>query len=246
MNLLLLPEGTPAHGEVIVRGRQFQHMRDVQRMAVGDSMRVGIVNGLLGSAQIVHWADEHATLHIDCEQPAPPKAKITVLLALPRPKMLKRIVQMLVTLGVNELVLLNSYRVEKSFWSTPWLAEDAIAEQVLLGLEQAGDTVPMTVRLAPRFKPFVEDELPALLADKQGLVAHPRLAAQPIAHLAARQTPRHWLLAIGPEGGFIPYEVDKLVASGLTPVDLGARILRVDTAVAVAVAQLHSVNASLA
>ena len=38
-------------------------------------------------------------------------------------------------------------------------------------------------------------------------------------------------LAIGPEGGFIPYEVKKLTFLGFTPIRLGERILSTETAV---------------
>ena len=45
-------------------------------------------------------------------------------------------------------------------------------------------------------------------------------------------------LAIGPEGGWIPYEIDLLANAGLQPVQLGARILRVETAVTALLARL--------
>jgi RsmE family RNA methyltransferase len=136
-------------------------------------------------------------------------------------------------MGVQRLVLMNSYRVEKSFWDSPWLAEDAIREQLLLGLEQAKDTVLPEVILAPRFKPFVEDTLPALCQNTRCLLAHP-IAPQPCP-IALNQP---LTLAIGPEGGFISYEVEKLAEAGFEPVHLGVRILRVETAVAVLIGRL--------
>jgi 16S rRNA U1498 N3-methylase RsmE len=98
---------------------------------------------------------------------------LTLLLALPRPKMLKRILQTVATMGVERLVLMNSYRVEKSFWDSPFLQPQAIEDELTLGLEQGKDTVLPQVILEKRFKPFVEDRLPALSANSLRLVAHP-------------------------------------------------------------------------
>lgn len=39
------------------------------------------------------------------------------------------------------LILLNSYKVEKSFWQTPFLHPDSVRDNLILGLEQARDTV---------------------------------------------------------------------------------------------------------
>ena len=104
---------------------------------------------------------------------------------------------------------------------------------MLLGLEQARDTVLPDIILAKRFKPFVEDELPAMAANTRGLIAHPgdfpecpRALSEPVT------------LAIGPEGGWIPYEVELLSKAGLSPMQLGERILRVETAVPALLARL--------
>ncbi len=167
------------------------------------------------------------------EQNPPAKLPVTLLLALPRPKMLKRTLQTVASMGVAHLVLLNSYRVEKSFWQTPFLEPEAIREQLILGLEQARDTVLPEVTIEKRFKPFVEDRLPQLAAGSLGLVGHPGdFPACP------RAVDSAVTLAIGPEGGWIPYEVDKLREAGLAPVQLGERILRVETAVPVLLARL--------
>ena len=72
---------------------------------------------------------------------------LALLLALPRPKMLKRVLQSVTSLGVKQLYLLNSYRVEKSYWGSPLLQADKLQEQLLLGLEQACDTILPQVHL---------------------------------------------------------------------------------------------------
>jgi RsmE family RNA methyltransferase len=141
--------------------------------------------------------------------------------------------QTVATMGVPKLILVNSYRVEKSFWQTPFLEPEAIREQLILGLEQTRDTILPEVIIEKRFKPFVEDRLPAIAQGTLGLVGHPgpfppcpRGLDQPVT------------LAIGPEGGWIPYEIDLLGKAGLTPVQLGERILRVETAVTALLARL--------
>lgn len=235
MNLLLLtPEDCVAPGEARIADRRLTHVREVHRASPGDTLRVGLLGGRMGQARLLALSDDEARLAFTLDAPPPPKLPLTLVLALPRPKMLRRIFQSVAALGVLRLVLVNSYRVEKSFWESPWLAAGAIREQLLLGLEQARDTVLPEVLLEPRFKPFVEDRLPALSRGTRALVAHPgAVHACPVA-LNAPAT-----LAVGPEGGFIPYEVEKLQAAGFEAVHLGPRILRVETAVTALASRLY-------
>ena len=148
-----------------------------------------------------------------------------LVLALPRPKMLRRILRTVAELGVGQLHLINSYRVEKSYWQTPALAEAAIRDYLTQGLEQARDTVLPRIHCQRRFKPFVEDTLPGLVGAGTALLAHPGPYPRCPGNLAGDT-----VLVIGPEGGFIPYEVTKLKEAGCRPVSLGPRILRVETA----------------
>lgn len=234
MNLLLLEDADfIAADRVVLRDRRLKHMQEVHRSEVGDSLRVGRLDGLLGSAQLLRLEPREAELSVSFEHVPPAKLSLTLILALPRPKMLRRVFQTVATMGVPRVILVNSYRVEKSFWQTPFLEPAAIREQLILGLEQARDSVLPEIVIEKRFKPFVEDRLPAIVEGTLGLVGHPgdfpacpRAVEQPVT------------LAIGPEGGWIPYEVDLLQASGLNPVQLGARILRVETAVTALLARL--------
>lgn len=234
MNLLLLDEPDFVSADrVLLRGRRLQHMREIHQANPGDSLRVGLLGGLMGSGRILSLTAQQAELEVSLDQPPPPKLPLTLLLAMPRPKMFRRILQHCATLGVAQIVLLNSYRVEKSFWQTPFLQPDSIRENLLLGLEQARDTVLPELHIEKRFKPFVEDRLPELLGDSLGLVAHPGDYPP-----CPRAVDGAVTLAIGPEGGWIAYEVDKLIEAGLQPVQLGERILRVETAVTALVARL--------
>jgi len=234
VNLLLLEDADfIAADRALLRGRRLKHLHEVHRAESGDSLRVGRLDGLMGQGRLLRLEADEAELEVQLDQPPPTKLPLTLLLALPRPKMLRRVLQTVAAMGVPRLVLLNSYRVEKSFWQTPFLEPAAIREQLILGLEQARDTVLPDVIIEKRFKPFVEDRLPELAKGTLGLVGHP--GAYPTCPRAVEQPVT---LAIGPEGGWIPYEVEKLREAGLQPVQLGERILRVETAVTALLARL--------
>ena len=234
MNLLLLEEADfIAADRAILRDRRLTHMQEVHRSVVGDSLRVGRIGGLMGSAELLRLDADEAELRVTLDQPPPAKLPLTLVLALPRPKMLRRVFQTVAAMGVPRIILVNSYRVEKSFWQTPFLEPEAIREQLILGLEQARDSVLPEIVIEKRFKPFVEDRLPAITDGTLGLVGHPGNYPPCPRGLNEAVT-----LAIGPEGGWIPYEIDLLGKAGLQPVQLGDRILRVETAVTALLARL--------
>ncbi|BDX18497.1 ribosomal RNA small subunit methyltransferase E [Halopseudomonas aestusnigri] len=234
MNLLLLEETDFIDADhVRLSGRRLAHMLDIQQVGVGDTLRVGRINGLMGQGTVLDLDKNSALLNVVLNEQPPAKLPLTLLLAMPRPKMFRRILQHCATLGVPEIILLNSVRVEKSFWQTPFLQPEVVRDNLLLGLEQARDTVLPAVRIEKRFKPFVEDSLPGIIDDRLALVAHPgNFPACP------RGIDQPLTLAIGPEGGWVPYEVDKLIEAGMQPVQLGDRILRVETAVTALISRL--------
>lgn len=237
MNLILLPADC-ADTVTLTDRALVQHLGSVLRAAVGQTLKVGKLGGRIGQARIAALTADAVTLtDIACLTAPPPKLNLTVVLALPRPKVLRRLVLDMTAMGVQTLYLVNSYRSEKSYWQSPLVCQ--IDDYVREGMQQACDTVPMAVHLRTRLKPFVEDELPALLAGKQGLIAHPYAAATLHEQLP---TAEPMILAIGAEGGWIDYEVALFAAQGFMPVSLGTRILRTENAVSVLCGQflLHS------
>lgn len=235
MNLLLLqPEdlGTnPNH--LTLSDARADHIRNVLRANLGDTLKVGLLNGLTGNATITAISGSKVSLEFELHTPPPAKLPLTLVLALPRPKMARRIIRAATELGAADIILLNSYRVEKSYWQSPLVSDDTLHKAMLEGLEQAGDTVLPRLRRAKRFKPFVEDELPSLLENKIGLLAHPYAEQSP-----PQAIKQDCVLAIGPEGGFIPYECDKLIAAGMQSFSLGPRILKTETAVSTLIGRL--------
>jgi RsmE family RNA methyltransferase len=212
--------------QLVVSDRRLQHLLNIHRAQAGDEIRVGEIGGQVGCAQIEFIDEKRAILNVALSEPPPAKLPLTLIVALPRPKMLRRILRTVAECGAAELHLINSYRVEKSYWQTPVLQEQTTRGYFVQGLEQSRDTVLPRLELHNRFKPFVEDKLTDLIAGKRALLAHP--GDYPPCPAGCTEATA---LVIGPEGGFIPYEVEKLVATGCLPVSLGPRILRVETAV---------------
>ncbi|WP_166257505.1 16S rRNA (uracil(1498)-N(3))-methyltransferase [Marinobacter salicampi] len=234
MNLaLLFPEDFITPDRVRLTGRRRTHLAEVRKACAGDRVPVGMADGDLGWGSIVAQDEDTVELAVDFSEPAPAPLPLTLVLAMPRPKMFRRVLQTAASLGVKDIWLINSYKVEKSFWQTPLLAGPQLRENLILGLEQARDTAMPRVHIRKLFKPFVEDELPSLTEQRPGLVAHPGSDEPCPVHLSRPAT-----LCIGPEGGFIPYEVEKLIEAGCRGVHLGKRILRVETAVPVLVSRL--------
>ena len=234
MNLvLLLPEDLTAPDRARLTGRRLAHVREVHRAALGDELSVGLLNGKMGLGRVLRLDDEALELDLTLDQAPPPKLPLTLLIAVPRPKVLNRVVAAAASLGATRLVLLNAWKVEKAYWASPRMRPENLREQLILGLEQAKDTVLPELRLARLFRPFVEDELPALMAGGTGLMAHPGTGEPAPKVLVAPVT-----LAIGPEGGWVEAEVQSLIRAGLKPLDLGPRILRTETALAALVGRL--------
>jgi 16S rRNA (uracil1498-N3)-methyltransferase len=234
MNLILLfAEDFVEDGRVRLTGRRLRHVTEVHRAAAGDTLVVGVANGGIGSGLVTRLDADALEMQVVIDRDPPVKLPLTLVLALPRPKVLNRVLASAASMGVARICLLNAWRVEKSYWHSPRLHDDNVLLQRVLGLEQARDTVLPPVTLHRLFRPFVEDELPSLLEGTRALVAHP--VAEMVCPRAVHEPVT---LAIGPEGGFIEAEVESLRRVGFAPVSLGERILRVETAVASIVGRL--------
>lgn len=236
MNLLLVePSQIEADGKLRVMGRQHTHIVNTLRSKVGDALTIGQRNGNIGTGKIISIDGEQTVIDACFDRTPPPPLPLKLIIALPRPKMLRRIIQSAVALGAKDIVFINSWKVEKSYWQSPWLKDSSLEENAILGLEQAKDTLMPRISLEPLFKPFVEDRLAEFSKDTRRLVAHPSGEEVCPVGLNAPCT-----LAIGPEGGFTPYEIDKLGEQGFECVTMGPRILRVETAVTALVSRLFS------
>lgn len=234
MNLLLLLPEQHLHGDRWrLTERQSSHVRNILKLSVGEQCRAGVLGAETGFARIDSIKNNEIEVVFKANSQAVEPLGLKLLLALPRPKMLKRILIDATSLGIKHITLINSWKVDKSYWQTPNLKAELLREKMLLGLEQARDTVLPTMQLAPRFKPFVEDELDSWAGSGQRILAHPGdYPAMPM-DLHEPVT-----LAIGPEGGWTEYEVTMLQQQGFLCRGFGSRILRVETALPALVGRL--------
>lgn len=235
MNLILISphECMDASNRVRLTGRRHKHILEVHKAKTGDRLTIGVINGKIGRGKVIGMDNGSIELEIDLTDDPPEPLPLTLILALPRPQVIKRVLLCASSLGIKKIILLNFFRVEKSLWQSSSLKQGAIDEQLVLGLEQAKDTVMPEVVLKRSFKKFLEDDLPGIIRGTLPLVAHPG-SEFPCPHNVEKPI----TLVIGPEGGLMDYELEKLVSLGFRSVDLGPRILRVETVVPFIVGQL--------
>lgn len=242
MNLLLLTEADRASGDTFrVAGPRARHVAEVLRAEAGRTLRVGLLDGPLGTGRVVRSDADACELECAFDPAPPPRPRVDLLVAVPRPATLRRLLPDVAAMGVRRIVLFRTWRTAKPYLSQALLRPEEHRPLLHEGLMQARCTREPEVVVEPLFKPFVEDRLPSLVAGREGegrasaFALHPG-AARPLAACEFPPPPSRILLAIGPEGGFLPYEVDALTAAGLLPASLGPRILRVETACVAALA----------
>lgn len=221
----------------VLTGRRHRHACDILKACPGDEFKVGVLNGRLGTGRVLECREDFLRMNVDLTQEPPAKHHITLLLGLPRPPVLRRLLSAVTAMGVEKIVLMQTARVEKSYWNSPVLREENIRRALMLGLEQARDTVLPQVIFEQRFRPFMEKRLPELTRQKQCLIAHPENAAACPCDIA-----RPIVLAAGPEGGFVDHEIREFCAIGFQCVTMGQRILRVETAVQALVGRMVLVD----
>lgn len=238
MNLLLLRnEDFEDARTVRLAGRRLVHAREVLRTQVGDTLRVGRLGGQVGTGKVTSQTEQELVLEVALDEAPPARANADLLLAIPRPKALKRVLSAVASLGVDKVVLVNSARVEKSYFDSKVLEPAFVEDLMCLGLEQASDTRLPEVVVRERFRPFVEDELDLHFGpDNQRYAPHPGSPTR----LEELSPKGRLLLALGPDGGWVPFEVELLEQRGFLPVSLGPRTLRGEVAVPYALGALIS------
>jgi RsmE family RNA methyltransferase len=240
VNLILLDERDRIDSHrVRFSDARAAHVIDVLRAAPGHTVRVGLLDGPFGVGTVESAGGGRVTLQCVFEVATPARPGVDVLLALPRPKVLRRLWAQLAALGVGQIILTNAERVERHYFDTHIITEASYRPLLIEGLQQARDTRLPAVSVHRQFRILVEDHLDRLFGDGVRLVADPSGTASIDSVLADRRDERV-LLAIGPEGGWNHFELSLFAAHGFTLVGLGARTLRVDTACTALLAITHA------
>lgn len=220
---------------VIIKGRRLKHLLSVNKVNEKDSLVCGLLNGKIGTGVVIKRSESFLEMMVELDQDPPESLPLNLVLALPRPKMLKRIIETVTTLGVKNIYLINSWRVEKSFWQSPLLEINTLEKHMVLGLEQSRDTIMPKIVLKRFFTKFVTEELPLISKNSLRITAHPKTS-----NICPTGVNKEITLVIGPEGGFIDIEIETLEKQGFLSCHIGQRILKVETAVTFLISRLFS------
>ncbi len=240
MNLVLLESHEfLTESAAQVGGRKAEHIQTVLKVKEGQSIRVGQLGGLIGRAIVASVGEKIRLADLTLTDKPPAKLPLRFVVALPRPKAFRRIVEQIAMLGISEVVFVNATKVDKSYWNSNLEDEAMIHEKILLGLEQAGDTISPVVKFERLLKPFVEDRLLEWCGSASKWIAHPNTSTneRPTNGEKFNSVKSNSVVAIGPEGGWIDYELKKFGDLGFTTFDLGPRILKVETAIQICTAK---------
>jgi RsmE family RNA methyltransferase len=217
-----------AAGDVSLDGARARHVINVLKARPGQQVRVGLLDGPRGVGTVQSVTGDTVELHCTFERESPSRPRVDLLLALPRPKVMRRLWAQIAALGVGQIILTNAERVERNYFDTHVLTPDCYRPLLVEGLQQARDTRLPSVSIHRQFKVLVEDELNTLFTRGLRLLAEPS-ATTPLPAVV-RDTGERILLAIGPEGGWSAFETALLEAHGFQTVGMGPRTLRSDTA----------------
>jgi len=238
VNRILFERGEIADGIATCGGVRAKHILDVLHGEVGQTLKTGEVDGPVGTGEIVEIVrGESAALvrvRIDHSERGLEPC-FDLVLAPPRPRVMKRLVPQLASLGVGTIVLVGAKKVEKDFWGATLLKEENYRPLLVDGLMQSGTSALPRLETRRNFRAFVRDELDAMFPTANRVVAHPYGAS---ARGASAADGGRLLLAVGPEGGWTDEEVELLESRGFARYSLGRRILRTDTALVALVARL--------
>ena len=243
MNLIIIAEADrKCDFQFMLADQRAAHIREVLRAEPGGTVEVGMLNGPVGKATVLEISTQVVLLEItECREAPSLGYEIELICAVPRPKTLKKVLTVSAMMGVKAIHFVRANRTDKSYLDSPLLREENSYPYLIDGLSQGKFTRLPKTHLHPLFRPFVEDELPVLYREQAQsikLLSEPSSPAK-LPEVLANDRSANFVIAIGPEGGWVPFELELLKKAGFKPFSLGPWMLRVETAVTAVLAQLE-------
>jgi len=239
VNLVLIePREVDPDGHVTLSNARAEHLLGVLRIQPGQDVCIGIIDGPRGSGTMLTIDAGVVTLKCRFEPDTPARPVVDLLLAVPRPKVMRRLWAQIAALGVGQIILTNAEKVERNYFDTHILEPATYRPLLIEGLQQARDTRLPVVSIHRQFRPLVEDQLDALFGTGLRVAADPS-ATKPLGDAVRESCEERILLAIGPEGGWNAFELGLLAAHGFQTAGMGPRTLRTDTACVALLALAH-------
>lgn len=231
MNLVLFEPGELASPLPLADPRA-QHILKVLRRSPGDTFVAGVVDGALGVATLVSADASALRIAFAPGRVPPPLPPVTLLLGLPRPQTARDLLRDAATLGASSIHFIATERADPNYASSSLWTSGEWRRHLLAGAAQACDTRLPAVTWT--------HTLASALAALPTVLAAPRLALDnyeataPFSEALHGAAAGELVLALGPERGWGHADRDALRASGFTLCSLGERVLRLETAAAVA------------
>ena len=229
-----VPEGIQVGGQLALNAEETRHLTKVMRKKVGESVTVFDGRGGEFETRIVAIQKDRTDLEITAilpPEPAP-SIRLTLAVSLPKGERQKVLVEKLTELGVARIVpMVTQYSVAKVDAQTV----ERLRRQSIEAAKQCGRR-----RLPEITEVRSMQEIGREFAHK--IFGHPPrdgdVGQRKLIEWAKLGTIDEMAVAIGPEGGFSPEEVEAALAEGWIPISLGAHTLRTETAAMAAAATL--------
>lgn len=216
-----------APGEVVLEGPEAHHLATVSRIRPNDQVCLFNGDGREYPARVVSVARRVVTLEVTGATEANRELPFALEVAAPLPKgdRAQFLVEKLTELGATRFVPLGTRR---SVVQPREAKREKLQRYVIEASKQCGRNVLMDVAPPAEWAAYCTQP-----GDVLRLLAHPRAAAG-FRWAAVREAPQAPVrIAVGPEGGFTEEEVRQAQEARWQTVDLGPRILRMETAAVV-------------
>lgn len=236
MNRILFEKEEIQDGFVSFSDERAEHVLKILHGEVGQTLKTGEVNGLIGTSEIVLIKGKTVRVKVNHTEESL-KPWIDLILAPPRPRVLKRLLPQLATMGVNRITLVGAKKVEKDFWGATLLREENFRPLLIEGLMQGGTSILPEIRLEKSFNRYLKSGIDEYEGFTK-IVAHPYASQTSQTSRTSQAFEAPIVLAIGPEGGWTDEEIAALEERGFVRYSLGQRILRTDTATIALLARL--------